>query len=237
MAAEAPQRHNTVTQKPAVDLFLEGLFAKISVAPLPDLPTVLISGAVRCGKTMVARRVALRGGFYHLRTDEIRNQTYLNAPESEKRRIAKYVYRRILLQFPKGVLIDGTAVMDAPCELPVWAHARGMAFFAIGYSFDTPEAKQRDLLAYRAQNACWTQRSKSDDEMLRFARRLIRRSKDIKQYCEAHSLPYFDLDSARFDPERARIVREIEHAVKMRHTEQTRGGQQSGLIARLKFWR
>ena len=223
-------------RKAAIDLYLAGLFETICAAPLPDLPSVLISGTVRCGKTKVARRVALRGGFFHLKTDQIRNQTYGNAPEAEKRRIAKYVYRRILLRFPTGVLIDGTGIMDAPCELPLWADARGIAFFAIGYSFDTPEAKQRDLIAYRAENACWTQHSKSDDEMGRFARRLIRRSKDIRQFCELHGLPYFDLDSGSFDAERERITRQIELAVKARHAKQTRGGR-PGLIARLKFWR
>ena len=231
-----PSDAHAARRKVALDRYLERLFEKISAAQLPDLPSVLISGAVRCGKTKVARRVALRGGYYHLRTDQIRNQTYMDAPEGEKRRIAKYVYRRILLRFPKGVLIDGTGIMDAPCELPLWADARGIAFFAIGYAFDTPEAKQRDLLAYRAENACWTKQSKSDDEMLRFARRLIRRSADIKQFCAAHGLRYFDLDSARFEAERERILREIERAVQQRHAEQTRGGQ-PGLIARLKFWR
>lgn len=222
--------------KAEIDAYLTALFTKVSAAPLPDLPSILISGAVRCGKTKVARRVSLRGGYYHLRTDDIRNQTYLDAPEAEKRRIAKYVFRRILLQFPKGVLIEGTGLMDAPCELPVWADRRGIAFFAIGYSFDTPQAKQRDLLAYRAENTCWTKQRKSDEEMLRFARRLIRRSTDIKRYCAAEGLPYFDLDSSRFDAERARIVREIERMVKKRHMEQARAGNLSGLIARLKLW-
>ncbi len=236
MTVGTENTQSTAIRKVEIDHYLTELFTKIAAAPLPDLPSVLISGAVRCGKTKVARRVSLRGGYYHLRTDDIRNQTYLDAPEAEKRRAAKYVFRRILLQFPKGVLIEGTGLMDAPCALPVWADRRGIAFFAIGYSFDTPEAKQHDLLAYRADNTCWTKQRKSDEEMLRFARRLIRRSKDIKRYCEAEDLPYFDLESARFEAERARIVREIEHAVKKRHMEQARIGQTTGLIARLKFW-
>lgn len=225
------------TRKAEIDRYLTELFAQISAAPLPDLPSVLISGAVRCGKTKVARRVALRGGFHHLKTDQIRNRTYLNCTEAEKRRIAKYVFRRILLRFPKGVLIEGTGIMDAPCDLPVWANARGIAFFAIGYSFDTPEAKHRDLLAYRAAHTCWTQNSKSDEEMLRFARRLIRRSREIKQFCASHDLPYFDLDSARFDAERDRIMHQIEAALRVRHKQQTRPRQQPGILARLQFWR
>jgi hypothetical protein len=236
MTVGAEQTQSAAFRKADIDAYLTGLFAKISAAQLPDLPSILISGAVRCGKTKVARRVSLRGGYYHLRTDDIRNQTYLDAPEAEKRRVAKYVFRRILLRFPKGVLIEGTGLMDAPCELPVWADRRGIAFFAIGYAFDTPEAKQRDLLAYRAENTCWTKQSKSDEEMLRFARRLIRRSNDIKRYCAAEGLAYFDLDSARFDAERARIVREIERMVKTRYMEQARTGKLSGLIARLKLW-
>lgn len=223
-------------RKATIDGYLEDVFNRIAAQSLPDLPSVLISGAVRCGKTKVARRVATRGGFYHLKTDEIRNQTYLDRPEAEKRRIAKYVFRRILLRFPKGVLIEGTGLIDAPCDLPAWADARGIAFFAIGYAFDTPKAKQRDLLAYRAENACWTQRNISDQEMLRFSRRLIRRSTEIQHFCATRGLPYFNLDSARFDAECTRITHAIEKALKLRHAAQTRAEPHPGLIARLKFW-
>lgn len=216
--------------KAVLDLYLDRLCADIAAHPLTDAPSVLISGAVRCGKTKVANRVAARGAYVHLKTDQIRNATYLHSSDAEKRRAVKYLFRRILLRFPRGVLIDGTALMDAPCDLPLWARARGIAVFAIGYSAGTPEAKQRDLLAYRAENNCWTRHSKSDAEMLRFARRLIRRSKEIRAFCKAHDLPYYDLDSAQFAAERARIVTDIER----RLAEMKTAGASQGMLARLQ---
>ena len=219
--------------KAVLDCYLDKLFAEIAARPLADAPSVLISGAVRCGKTKVANRVAARGEYVHLKTDQIRNVTYLHSDEAEKRRAAKYLFRRILLRFPRGVLIDGTALMDAPCELPLWARARGIAFFAIGYSSGTAEAKHRDLLAYRTENTCWTTRGKSDAEMLRFARRLIRRSREIRAFCEGNDLPYYDLDSAQFARERARIVTDIEQKLAKLKT----AGAPQGILARLQSWR
>ncbi len=218
--------------KALLDAYLKDLCATISTETLVDKPSVLISGAVRCGKTKVAKQVAVRGGFYHLRTDQIRNATYLHSDEVEKRRALKYLYRRLLLHFPRGILIDGTALMDDPCELPIWAEARGIAFYAIGYSFQTPEAKARDLLAYRAENRCWTKRSKSDAQMLRFARGIIRRSTVLRDFCDAHGLRYFDLDSSDFDAERDRIVRAIERDLVARET----AGAPQTLLQRLQGW-
>ncbi len=215
-------------RKAAIDAALGSLFAQVAQAAPGNLPSVLISGTIRCGKTKVASKLARRTGLHHIRTDDIRNEFYPDVSEADKRRIVKYVFRRLLLRFPTGVLIDGTALMDAPCELPLWAARRGFAFHAIGYSFDTPEAKHRDLLAYRAIASCWTKRSRTDAEMMRFARRLIRRSQDIRAFCAAHGLSYFDLESGHFDAERDRIVQAIRRDLE---TRQARA--RPGLLARL----
>ncbi len=228
-----PARHPSALpaqarSKAELDHYLAQLFERIAKQPLPDLPSVVISGALRCGKTKVSRRLARDLGYHRLVTDEIRNDTYLNCPQGEKRRIAKYVYRRLLLRFPRGVLLDGTAALDPPRDLPPWAQARGIAFFAIGYSFDRPEDKHRDLLAYRRHQSCWTSRSLSDADMRELAERVIAQSKRIRAFCEARDLRYFDLDSARFEAERRRIVAEITAAL----TEK-RDDAPSGLMARL----
>jgi hypothetical protein len=228
-ATLAPDHPARAPSKPEIDTELAALFARIKAGAPPPLPTVLISGTIRCGKTKVANKLARRTGLLHIKTDEIRNAFYLGTSEAEKRRIVKYVFRRLLLQFPTGLLIEGTALMDAPCELPLWAHRRGLAFHAIGYSFDTPEAKHRDLLTYRAMASCWTKRSKTDAEMLRFAKRLIRRSKEIRAFCATHGLSYFDLDSGRFDAERDRIVQAIAQDLRARQPR-------PDMVTRLRNW-
>lgn len=217
--------------KTELDAYLTGLFDSIAQHPLPDLPSVVISGTLRCGKTKVSRSLTRQLGYHRLVTDEIRNATYLDCPQAEKRRIAKYVYRRILLRFPRGVLLDGTAALDPPRDLPPWTQARGIAFFAIGYSFDRPEDKHRDLLAYRNSQRCWTSRTLSDADMRDIAERVIRQSQTIRTYCAAHDLPYFDLDSARFDRERDRIVAAIAKTL----TADQKNAP-SRLMARLRHW-
>lgn len=226
-----PDQPEPARSKAAIDAYLTQLFESIAQQPLPDLPSAVISGTLRCGKTKVSRSLVRQLGYHRLVTDEIRNATYLDCPQAEKRRIVKYVYRRILLRFPRGVLLDGTAALDPPRDLPLWAKTRGIAFFAIGYSFDRPEDKHRDLLTYRNSQSCWTSRTLSDADMRDMAERVIRQSKTVRTYCATHDLPYFDLDSASFDAERDRIVASI--------TQTLTTGQKNappGMMARLKFW-
>jgi hypothetical protein len=227
-------RTEPLAMKASLDHYLEGLFADLSARPLCDRPSVLLSGAVRCGKTKLASALAARAGYVHLRTDRIRNATYLDSPPAARRRAVKYLYRRILLRFPAGVLLEGTALTDAPCDLPLWAAARGIPFFAIGYSTGTAEQKCADLLAYRAENRCWTRHNKSDADMLKFARRLIARSREIRAFCAAHDLPYYDLESSQFEAEHSRILADIE----MRLAAQGRAASTKRAIwERVKFWR
>lgn len=216
----------------AIRTYLDMLFARIDAAQPPELPTTLISGAIRCGKTRVAQRLAAATGLVRLETDEIRNALVTGLSERDKRRVVKYVYRRLLMRFPRGLLVDGTALMDDPCELPLWARRRGLLFFTIGYSEGSVADKTRDLLAFRAQNRCWTHKAMDDAGVPRLARQIIRRSKQLQTYCAAHDLPYHHLDSGQFYRERDRIAAEIERIVRARDTDAP-----SGLMARLKLWR
>ena len=228
---ETPPIAHAAPDRDAIRAYLDTLFARIDAAHPPDLPTTLISGAIRCGKTRVAQRLAEATGLVRLETDEIRNALITGLSEPDKRRVVKYVYRRLLLRFPRGVLIDGTALMDDPCELPLWACQRGMLFFTIGYSEGTVADKTRDLLAFRSQNRCWTHKLTDDAGVPRLARQIIRRSKQLHAYCAAHDLPYHHLDSGQFYRERDRIATEIEGVVRAHAKDAP-----SGLMARLKFW-
>ncbi len=212
--------------------WLEGLSERIALARPPDLPTTLISGAIRCGKTRVARQVTAATGLMRLETDEIRNALTLGLSEADKRRVVKYAYHRLLLRHPRGLLIDGTALMDAPCELPLWAHRRGMRFFAIGYTQGRVADKARDLRAFRAANRCWTHKLTDDAGVPRLARQIIQRSKEVRAFCADHELPFFELDSGRFEAERDRVADEIIRAIRA-HPQ----AAPSGLMARLAFWR
>ncbi|MCC5962457.1 MAG: hypothetical protein JJU09_04955 [Rhodobacteraceae bacterium] len=217
----------------AIRAYLDSLTTRIADERPPDLPSVLISGAIRCGKTRVARQVCNATRLVRLETDHLRNALILGLSERDKRRVAKYVYRQILLRHPRGLLIDGTALMDAPCELPLWARRRGILFLAIGYSEGRVPDKTRDLLAFRASNPCWTHKMTDDAGVKRLARQIIQRSKEVREFCAAHELPYFHLDSGQFDAERDRVAREIESQIRRHHAQTA----PSGVMARLISWR
>ncbi len=215
-----------------INAYLTRLSEQIAAARPPALPSVLISGTMRCGKTRVARALAARTGHVIVETDQIRNALYGQCNEADRRRVMKYAFRKLLLRWPDGILLEGTALMDAPCELPVWAHRRGLHFATIGYSRGSTDAKTRDLLAFRATHQCWTRKAMDDAGVARLARRIINRSKELEAFCLANGMSYHHLDSSRFQAECARIAQKIEASL-----HQTQRGAPSGMMARLAFWK
>jgi|GEM_PF-1430409 len=204
------------TTKAAIDAYLTVLLADIATyAPAP-VPSVIVTGTMRCGKTLVARRLARRNGMYHVPSDRLRHATYINCDDATKLRVVKYIYKRLLLAYPSGLVLDGTVFLDTGVTLPHWAVQRGIGCVAIGYSLDTPARKARHMIAFRKTRDCWTSGRKSDAELRQLARKIIGRSKDIKAQCAANGWPYFDLDSGQFRTEKHRIVRRIERILQSR---------------------
>ncbi|MDD7973179.1 hypothetical protein [Roseinatronobacter alkalisoli] len=196
--------------KAGVDAYLQLLFADIAAyAPAP-VPSSIVTGAMRCGKTLVAQQVALRNRLYHIPGDRLRNATHLGCDQATKLRLVKYIYKRLLLAHPTGLLLEGTIFLDNGVTLPHWATRRGVPCFAIGYALDDPARKAESMIAFRKVHDCWTSHSRSDADLHRMARQIVQHSKDIKARCAANGWSYFDLDSAAFDSERQRIVRTVE---------------------------
>lgn len=195
--------------KQAADAFLEALFADIAAYdPLPR-PSLIITGVMRSGKTQMARRLAAQMGLYHLPTDKVRNVTYGTVDDATRQRLIKYLYKRVLLQYPRGVVLEGTAFCDRGITLLDWAQARGIPCFVIGCGTDTAEQKTQAMLRYRARRNCWTTETRSDADLRRMARRLIGRSRDLQQECAARGTPYFDISASRFRQDRKNTLQAI----------------------------
>lgn len=213
-----------VTTKAAIDAYLDVLLSDIAAyAPAP-LPSLIVTGTMRCGKTLVARGVARRNRMYHIPSDRLRHASYINSDDATKLRVIKYIYKRLLLAYPTGLVLDGTVFLDNGVTLPHWAARRGIGCVAIGYSQDTPARKARHMIAFRKARDCWTSGRKSDAELRQLARRIIGRSKDIKAQCAADGWPYFDLDSGRFQIEKRRIMRRIERQLHASRSVPPHGG-------------
>ncbi|MBR3372247.1 MAG: hypothetical protein IKG52_16630 [Rhodobacteraceae bacterium] len=202
----------------ALDAYVQVLLADIAAyAPAP-VPSLIVTGAMRCGKTLVARRVARRNGLYHVPGDRLRKATFRNCDQATKLRILKYICKRLLLAHPTGLVLDSTIFLDRGVTLPHWASKRGMHCVAIGYSQDDPARKAQSMIAFRKTAKCWTSRSKSDADMHKLARQIIFRSKEIKALCATQGWPYFDLEADAFSREKRRVVYAIETLL---HREQT----------------
>lgn len=173
------------------------------------MPSVIVTGAMRCGKTLVAREICAHAGMINIPSDRIRNATYDETDGAQRARLIKYVYKKLLLTHPTGLVIEGTVFLDRGVTLPIWARTRGTKVFAIGYALDDAKRKARSMINYRKANDCWTNGVRNNQEMQSMARRIVLRSKDIRAYCAQHGLVYLDLDSGRFNVELRRVTRVV----------------------------
>lgn len=216
-----PQPLVPATTKAQVDAYLATLSEQITVFGPKPVRSILITGSMRCGKTIVARELCWRAGMVHIPSDRIRNATYGATEGAERTRLIKYIYKRLLLLHPTGLVLEGTVFLDRGVTLPLWAKARGHKVFAIGYALDDARRKARSMIAYRRANPCWTTGARTDAEIRRMARRIVARSRDIRAFCETHELAYLDLDSGRFNSELRRVRRTI---LRIMHTTEGAGG-------------
>lgn len=202
-----PPRDPPATTKAQVDAYLAAFSAEITAFEPAPVRSIIVTGTVRCGKTLVAKEICARANMVHIPSDRIRNATYVATEGAERARLIKYIYKRLLLMHPTGLVIEGTVFLDAGVTLPLWARARGFKVFAIGYALDDAKRKARSMIAFRRSNPCWTTGARTDAEIRRMARRIVLRSRDIRAYCEKHGLVYLDLDSGRFNAELNRVTR------------------------------
>lgn len=220
--------------KACVDRWIDDLSAYIAAHNPPAQRSILITGAMRCGKTIVARNICAQTGMVHIPADRVRNATYATTEGQERARLIKYVYKRLMLRHPTGIVIEGTVFMDRGVTLPVWAQARGIKCFAIGYTQDNPARKARSMMRFRKQEKCWTNGKRSDAEMKRMARKIVLRSRDIRTQCEAEGMTYLDLDSGRFDSELRRVSKTILREMDVRPVSKARDQKRTASsVARL----
>lgn len=203
-------RRGPARTKAAIDAYLQVLFNEIAAYAPSKVPSLIVTGAMRSGKTLVARRLARRNGLYHIPGDRLRNATHLHCDEQTKQRVVKYIYKRLLLAHPTGLALDGTIFLDNGVTVPQWATRRGICCVAIGYALGDPARKAKSMIAFRKDRKCWTSHNKSDADLHALARQIVWRSQDIRTKCAVQGWYYFDLDSGAFSREKRRVVYAIE---------------------------
>ncbi|MCC5960855.1 MAG: hypothetical protein JJU08_16095 [Rhodobacteraceae bacterium] len=204
--------------KADIDAYLQVLFNEIATYAPAQVPSLIVTGAMRCGKTLLTRRLARRNGLYHIPSDRLRHATYIASDEATKQRVVKYIYKRLLLAYPTGLALDGTLFLDNGVTVPHWAAQRGIRCVAIGYALDDAARKAQSMIDFRKSNNCWTSHNKSEADVLYMAHQIVSRSKEIKGICDTQGWDYFDLDSGAFSREKRRIIYAVEKLLHQRQT-------------------
>lgn len=207
--AQAESGKSFFATKPEIDRLLDKLAAELAGKLDSSHRSMMLIGPSRCGKSLLADRLAQRYGLHVLRTDHLRRKLYKDAHWRDRVRVVKYFYKRLLLMFPHGLLIEGDQFIGRKENFGAWAARNGVAFIGIGYSFDRPQDKLADLIAYQQTGRCWLVESGSTEEVTAFVHKIIDWSRHVKWRCKYLKLPYFDLDSADFEAELERIMGEI----------------------------
>jgi hypothetical protein len=197
------------TQQAQIDAYLAELSRAIAHANPPATPTILITGAMRCGKTRVAKEICAHTGMIHIPSDKLRNAVYLGTEGALRVRLVHYVYKRLILLHPTGLVIEGTVFLDNDINLTRWAKARGVKAFAIGYSHRNVARKAKSLVSFRKNHKCWTSDLYTDAELHNVARKIILNSRQIKQRARAEGFRYLDLDSTLFASQMQDVVQTI----------------------------
>lgn len=203
--------------KAAVDAYLAQVAQAIRADKPPALPSVIVTGAMRCGKTRVAKAVSQETGMIHMPSDRLREAIYGDADGAVRARLIKYAYKRLLLMHPTGLVLEGTVFLDTDNALLAWAKKRGVQTFVIGYARNRVARKARSMIKFRQRHECWTTDRYSDEDMTRLARRIILHSQNLRARAKVEGLTYLDLDSAHFQPELARVTGVILRALHHRH--------------------
>jgi hypothetical protein len=204
-----PAPPTLASQQAQIDAYLAELSRAITRANPPATPTILITGAMRCGKTRVAKEICAHKGMIHIPSDKLRNAVYLGAEGALRVRLVHYVYKRLILMHPTGLVIEGTVFLDNDINLTRWAKARGVKTFAIGYSHRNVARKAHSLITFRKKHKCWTSDLYTDAELHNVARKIILNSRQIKQRARSEGFRYLDLDSTKFASQMQDAVRTI----------------------------
>ncbi|MFN4058701.1 MAG: hypothetical protein ACK4HW_11045 [Roseinatronobacter sp.] len=212
--------------KAEIDAYLERLSSAISQDNPPNIPSIIVTGAMRCGKTRVAKAVGQETGLVHVPSDRLRAAIYEHTEDAERRRLVKYTYKRLMLAHPTGVVFEGTVFLDTDNTLLDWAKARGRQIFVIGYARNRVARKARSMIKFRQHHDCWTKDSVADADMTQLARKIILHSQNLRARCKAEGMTYIDLDSAQFQSELACVTQQIMRSLRRPKRGHRRPGTQ-----------
>lgn len=190
--------------------FVAQISSDIENTTLSYIPSIIIGGAQRCGKSTVAKLISKDLKMFHLKSDYVRDRLYGKLKGRQKRWSASFSLKKILTLFPHGVLAEGTVFTDNAKSVPIWGskNERNIPVYFIGSTSDYRK-KYEAMLSFRKENSCWTSQKLSNSELLGLAKHITEKSSANKELCLKHGFTYFDIDPLNFDRDIIKIATEI----------------------------
>ena len=176
------------------------------------VPSIVISGWCRVGKTALAKRLCLSNGLRHISLDPFSAIYERIKDDGTRLCIKKVLIQELLIRYPTGVVLDGAdLVFDNYFRsekrpqptldfLKMLSHEHSVKIYLIGHTDDTVKDKIDALKNYRLKHPCWTSNSQAwDDESLGDrAQEIFAASKLLRDQSKASGITYIDIHSGSF---------------------------------------
>lgn len=176
------------------------------------VPSIVISGWCRVGKTTLAKRLCQSNGLRHISLDPFSAIYERIKDDGTRLCIKKVLVQELLIRYPTGVILDGAdLVFDNYFRsekrpqptldfLKMLSHEHSVKIYLIGHTEDTVKDKIDAFKYYRLKHPCWTSSSQAwDEESLGDrAQEIIAASKLLRDQSKASSITYIDIHSGSF---------------------------------------
>lgn len=176
------------------------------------VPSFILSGWCRVGKTNIAQRLCRSNGLCYLPLDPF-SAIYQGVKDYATRQfIKKTLVRELLKRYPTGIILDGADLVfdnyfrsdDRPKPTLDFLHELSLEhpvkIYLIGNAKDTLTEKIDGIKKYRFKHPCWTLNSHawSEDKLEDRAKEIISASQLLRDQSNSTSLTYIDIHSGSF---------------------------------------
>lgn len=163
----------------------------------------IISGAVRAGKTTLARRIQKDFGVSLIAGDAFMRAMEHSFPETgivmvgdfEKNIALHSRFANHLLNFyddyGHGYVLDSVHLDPQGAQKIYEREGQRIPTVFLGYAGVDPQQKLHDIRAFDRNKKCWTA-DRSDQDLLNLIRRQIDHSRRLSEECAKHHIPYID---------------------------------------------
>lgn len=176
------------------------------------VPSLILSGWCRVGKTSLAQRLCRSNSLCYLPLDPF-SAIYQRIKDDVTRQFVKQtLVRELLTRYPTGIILDGDDLVfdnylrsdDRPKPTLDFLHELSLEhpvkIYLIGNAQDTLTEKIDGIKRYRSKHPCWTLNSQAwgEDMLEERAKEIISASQLLRDQSNSTNLTYIDIQSSSF---------------------------------------